>query len=273
MSRRFSPEYELPKLKKTVHRKAETGQPKQIRLEKLDVSLPSQAGNLAVQRLHGCLYSHAFGQEREMLEAKTAGQGGAGEGGQIKASQPEKQTGGRGAKPVGSGPGRIRHARETPYDVSGPTLDALTGQLHPAGGYPAETNAPIGMGARMRPERLPDGSFRAEIPWRIEGAAVLLPRWTDYPQACPAAQREWDRFMAQTRAHEQAAHVDAALDFIANLGSADRVITGATLEELQQNLEAKQTDLAGRLQAIHDACTHGAEIDAILHPENGHCEP
>lgn len=177
-----------------------------------------------------------------------------------------------GANPGGRGPGRIANATENPYTVTGATLADITGQLHPFGGFGAQTSAPLGMSGRVKPTKLPDGSFQARITWAINGATVGLPRWGDYDNACPAAQAEWDRFMTQTRAHEQAEHVNAARNFVAGLTDADTVITGATMSDIQTNLEAKQQDLGTRLQAIHDACDHGVAIDAILHPDAGQCD-
>ncbi len=177
---------------------------------------------------------------------------------------------GRGAHPGGRGAGRIQHATTRYYDVSGATLDDITGQLHRIDGYASETNAPITIRGRVRPRQV-EGVYQVRVQWIISGAAVTLPRWRNYDTACPAAQREWDRFMGQARAHEQQAHVDAARTFVQNLGEEDTVITGATVAELRQNLVAKQQDLATRLQAIHDSCDHGASIDAILHPERGRC--
>ena len=113
--------------------------------------------------------------------------------------------------------------------------------------------------------------FRSEVTWVINGATVRLPRWADYDEACPAAQAEWDRFLRQTRIHEQEAHVDEARTFVDELGEEDTVITGETRAALRRNLMAKHRDLADRLQDIHDGCDHGVSIDAILHPDNGRC--
>jgi len=74
------------------------------------------------------------------------------------------------------------------------------------------------------------------------------------------------------RQHEQEAHVDVSAGFVKELGEADTVITGETMADLEDNLAAKQEELGGRLQAIHDGCDHGVGLDAILHPDNGRCE-
>jgi hypothetical protein len=175
------------------------------------------------------------------------------------------------ANPGGRGPGRMRHASEDPYVVTGATLADITGQLHQIDGFGAGTTAPIGLSGRVQPERQEDDTYRVEVTWAINGATVQLPQWANYDEACPAAQAEWDRFMRQTRRHEQEEHVDEARDFAAELGEEDTVITGASIAALQRNLAAKHRELAGRLQDIHDGCDHGASIDAILHPDNGRC--
>lgn len=169
--------------------------------------------------------------------------------------------------------GGLQHATEQPYDVTGSTLDEVSPQLrHFDGQFAALSNTPLGLStSQVTPQQQPDGSYRVTVTWAINGATVSLPRWQDYGQACQAAKTEWDRFMSRTRQHEQTAHINAARNFVSGLEAADKVISGATVEELQQNLQAKQQDLAQRLQTIHDACDHGASIDAILHPDNGHC--
>lgn len=187
---------------------------------------------------------------------------------------PVEQNGPAGGASAGAtGGGSISHATEQFYDVTGTTLDEVAPQLNHFGGHAAESNTPLGLStSQVTPQRQEDGTYRVEVTWAINGATVGLPRWTNLGSACPAARTEWNRFMRQTRQHEQTAHINAARDFVANLEAADRVITGATIQEVQQNLQAKQQELAGRLQAIHDACDHGASIDAILHPDNGRCE-
>jgi predicted secreted Zn-dependent protease len=180
---------------------------------------------------------------------------------------------GQGANPGGRGPGRIQHASESPYTVTGATLDDITGQLTQIDGFGAQTSAPIGLGAPLSPERQEDDTYRVEVEWAINGATVTLPQWANYDEACTAAQTEWDRFVTQARRHEQEAHVDMARDFVSELGPDDTVITGDSMADLQANLSAKQQELAGRLQTEHDKCDHGASIDAILHPDNGRCPP
>jgi len=140
------------------------------------------------------------------------------------------------------------------------------------GGFAAETSTPLGLRGTVTPQRQPDGTYQVRVQWVINGATTRLPRWTDYGAACSAAKQEWDRFMTQVRAHEQQAHVNAARDFVTNLGEEDTLITGASVDEVRSNLQAKQQDLATRLQTIHDGCGHGADMDAILHPDNGVCE-
>jgi predicted secreted Zn-dependent protease len=172
----------------------------------------------------------------------------------------------------GSGPGSMQNSTEQPYDVSGATLTDVATQLTSLGGFAAETNTPLGLSGTVAPTSQPDGTYRVQVTWQINGATTRLPRWTGYSAACSAAKGEWDRFMTQVRAHEQAAHVNAARDFCSNLGEADTVITGASVDEVRTNLQAKQQELAARLQTMHNGCGHGADIDAILHPDNGRCE-
>ncbi len=168
---------------------------------------------------------------------------------------------------------QIQNGTEEPYDVSGATLNDITGQLaHFDGLYGAQTETQLGISTGQMPvERQADGSVRVEVPWSINGAVVGLPRWTDYDEACDAAQQEWNRFMRRARQHEQEAHVDMAYQFIRDLGPVDRVVTGRNTAELRRNLAAKQQVLRTRLQALHDGCDHGASIDAILHPDDGRC--
>ena len=236
-----------------------------------EVSIPGQVGNLAIQHAREDSIAKGRSHSEEDM-AETLGHGGGQPAGKALPAEPQKaDSRKRSAHPGGRGPGRMRNAGETFYEASGSTLASITGQLHQAGGYAAETNAPIGLAGRVSPQQQADGTYRVEVRWRINGATTLLPRWVDYDHACVAAQTEWDRFMQQTRTHEQAAHVDAALDLVRNLGPEDTIITGASIADIQSNLEAKQQELAGRLQAIHDACTHGYDIDAILHPDQGLC--
>ena len=172
----------------------------------------------------------------------------------------------------GGGLGSISNATVSTYDVSGATLDDITGQLNRLDGHAASTNAPLGMSGQVNPETQEDGSLRVEVPWIIDNAVVTLPNWTDYGSACEAAQGEWTRFMSRARQHEQEAHVDEALAIVAALPEEDRIITGADREELIQNMQDKQSEIAGRIQTMHDGCDHGVSIDAILHPDNGRCE-
>jgi predicted secreted Zn-dependent protease len=183
---------------------------------------------------------------------------------QAESEEPATRAGGR-------GPGRVQHAQEQPYTVTGATLDDITGQLNAIDGFAAATNAPLGLAGGVQPERQEDDTYRVEVTWAINDAVVQLPQWADYDDACPAAQAEWDRFMTQVRRHEQEAHIDASREFVADLGEEDTVITGDTVADLQRNLAAKQEELAGQLQEMHDGCDHGASIDAILHPDNGRC--
>ena len=78
----------------------------------------------------------------------------------------------------------------------------------------------------MPVERQADGSVRVEVPWSINSSVIGLPQWTDYAEACAAAQQEWDRFTRKARRHEQVAHVDMATQFVRDLGAADMVVIG-----------------------------------------------
>ena len=84
--------------------------------------------------------------------------------------------------------------------------------------------------------------------------------------------REWDRFKGRVCRHEQLAHVDAALTMVAALPAADRIVTGADRDELAQNMQDKQDEIAGRIQTRHDGCDHSVSSEALLHPDNGRCE-
>jgi len=214
----------------------------------------------AIGRVQGNEYIQRVVASRERVGATTTRE--------TATVQLDRGRRGRGAHPGGRGAGRIQHATTNYYNVSGATLQDITGQLGHL--YASETNAPITIQGTVTPQRVGD-VYQVRVRWIISGATVSLPRWTGYDAACPAAQREWDRFMGQTRQHEQQAHVDAARTFVQNLGDEDTVITGSTVAELRENLLAKQQDLARRLQAIHDSCDHGVSIDAILHPDRGRC--
>lgn len=167
--------------------------------------------------------------------------------------------------------GMVRNAVEVFYVVRGDTLHALVPQLARFDGFAAETTMDLTISERVRPQRGPDDQFTATVRWTVRNTVVNLPRWADYGGACPAARAEWDRFLAKTREHEQRAHVDMALQFVRRLGPDDAQITGVSVADVQSNLEAKQTDLNDRLQALHDACDHGVASDAVLYPNRGRC--
>ncbi|MGD2077130.1 MAG: DUF922 domain-containing protein [Chloroflexota bacterium] len=184
----------------------------------------------------------------------------------------QRKNGKGGGKSNGKGSGKVKGAKEVFYEVSGKTLEDLRGPLKHFGDNAAETKAPITIDGTVVPEKKADGTMFIKVKWITVDMEVHLPRWKDYKQACPAAQKEWDRFMGQTRIHEQQAHVDKAEEFVKGLGEEDTVIEGSSVDDLKSKLEAKGQELKKRLQAIHDACDHGAAIDALLHPENGVCE-
>ncbi len=217
-------------------------------------------GNAAVQRL----LASQVGGAKPGLQAKPGSlQRDNGDGG----GEAEGEAG-----QGGGGLDAISNATVDTYDVTGATLNDITGQLNQIDGFAASTETHLGMAGQVVPERQEDGSLRVEVDWAINSTVVTLPNWTDYSAACEAAQGEWDRFMSRTRQHEQQAHVDAALAMVAALPESDRVITGADRDELVENMQAKQNEIAGRIRTMHDGCDHGASIDAILHPDNGRCE-
>jgi predicted secreted Zn-dependent protease len=181
--------------------------------------------------------------------------------------QRDHQQGRRGSSGGPTGPGRMRNSEERYYDVTGKTLAEVSTQLTQIDGYASETYTGLTIEGRVRPQRRADGTYQVRVKWVIRGTYTRLPRWIDYNKGSAAAKAEWNRFMTQTRLHEQQAHVDAAQKFVEGLGEEDTVITGASVEEVSQNLQAKQQELGSRLQAIHDSCTHGTDVDAILHPE------
>jgi len=166
----------------------------------------------------------------------------------------------------GRGPGKVSRGRERFYDVSGSTLEEVSAQLNRFDGFAAQTNSPITIQGQVLPKKGADGQLSVKVKWVIEGTVVHLPRWTGYDSASAAAQHEWDRFMKMTRQHEQQAHIDKAHKMVNELTDADSVIRGQDRAELKQNLEAKQSELRDKLQAIHDECDNGEKIDAILHP-------
>ena len=174
----------------------------------------------------------------------------------------------------GKGPGAIKNAKEAPYEVSGASLNDLTGQLNRFDGFGAEYTADLTIKGEAKISKTKDGRKKITVKWQLVDAQVKLPKWTDYDQACPAAQAEWDRFMGALRAHEQAKHVDMAEDFVKNLSGDDVTIVADTTDELQSKLEAKQIELGGKLQDKHDACGHGTGSagDAVLNPDAGTCE-
>jgi predicted secreted Zn-dependent protease len=181
--------------------------------------------------------------------------------------QRDHQQGGGGGAGGPIGPGRMRNSEERYYDVTGKTLVEVSTQITQIDGYASETYTGLTIEGRVRPQRRADGTYQVKVKWVIRGTYTRLPRWIDYNKGSAAAKAEWNRFMTQTRLHEQQAHVDAAQKFVEGLGEEDTVITGASVEEVSQNLQAKQQELGSRLQAIHDSCTHGTDVDAILHPE------
>ncbi len=175
-----------------------------------------------------------------------------------------------GGKSNGEGPGKVQGATEAFYDVSGEKLSDLTEQLKKYAGYASETYVALTIEGEVFPEKK-GGKLQIKVEWKTVDHESRLPRWTGYKDACKAAQDEWDRFMTQTRKHEQTAHVEMADKWVKELGKKDTVITGKDAEELQRKLGEKQVELGEKLQKKHDACGHGVDIDAILHTEKGEC--
>lgn len=175
------------------------------------------------------------------------------------------------AHPGGSGPGRIVGAEEQPYAVTGKHLPDLLAQLERFGGFAAKTETQVSLTYQTR--QLRNGSWRATVQWSVSGAATQLPRWVDYDQAYPAAQREWDRYMRRLRQHEQAKHIEAVRIYLTKLKQEYKVITAPTQGELEQLIAEKTVTLQALIQTqVHDPCGHGAEIDAILHADHDSCE-
>jgi len=174
----------------------------------------------------------------------------------------------------GRGPGSLKHATEVTYDVSGATLNDITGQLHRFGGFGAEYSGDLGLKSDPQVKTTKDKKKKVKVQWKLKDVQVQVPRWVDYDQACPAAQAEWDRFMSALRAHEQAKHVDMAEDWVKGLSGDDVEIVADSTAELQTKLDEKLVDLGARLQGEHDACGHGTGTagDAVLQPDNGSCE-
>jgi predicted secreted Zn-dependent protease len=176
----------------------------------------------------------------------------------------------KGGKSKGEGPGTVKGASEDFYDVNGKELSDLTNQLKKFEGYASETYVALTIDGEVVPKKK-GGKLQIKVKWKAVDHETRLPRWADYKDACPAAQKEWDRFMKQTRKHEAQKHVKMANKWVKSLGKKDTVITGDTVDELKTKLADKHKELAKRLQTKHDDCGHGVEIDAILHTDKGVC--
>jgi predicted secreted Zn-dependent protease len=273
----FSPNgCEVPMPKKRVARK----QPHTRRRDKRS-GLPSTAGP-SPERTLSQLPEHSTAsglRQAGMLQAQRE-QGNQAAGRLIQTApealiQREKaKSKAKGGGTHGRGFGALKNAKEIPYDVSGASLNDLTGQLKNFGGFAAEYTADLTIKGKAQVTKTKDGRKKITVKWQLINAQVQLPRWADYDQACPAAQAEWDRFMGALRTHEQAKHIDMAEDFVKNLSGEDVEIVADTSDELKSKLEAKQIELGGMLQAAHDACGHGtgAAGDAVLQPSAGTCE-
>jgi predicted secreted Zn-dependent protease len=224
-----------------------------------------QAGLLQAQR--------EGGNQAASRLVRTSGQpDNAASNGLIQRDQTKAKAKGGGTG--GRGPGALKKAKEVPYEVSGATLNDLTGQLKKFGGFGAEYTADLTIKGEAQVSKTKDGRKKIKVKWQLVDAQVQLPKWADYDQACPAAQAEWDRFMGAVRAHEQANHVDMAEEYVKNLSGDDVEIVADTTDELKTKLDAKQVELGSKLQGKHDACGHGTGSagDAVLQPDAGSCE-
>jgi len=176
----------------------------------------------------------------------------------------------KGGKSKGEGPGTVKGAHEDFYNVTGKELSDLTDQLKKFKGYASETYVALTIEGEVVPKKK-GGKLQIKVKWKAVDHETRLPRWTDYKDACPAAQKEWNRFMKQTRKHEAQKHVKMANKWVKSLGKEDTVITGDTVDELKTKLADKHKELAKKLQDKHDDCGHGVDIDAILHTDKGVC--
>lgn len=170
--------------------------------------------------------------------------------------------------PGGRGPGAMQGAKEQFYEVKGKHLADLLPQLEKLDGFAAKTRTPVSF-SYAAPKQTKD-KWTTTITWKVDESTAQLPRWVDYDAACPTAQQEWDRYMQQTRRHEEAKHITAVKDY---LKTRPKVFSAATADELVQTVESEGKDVLEHLQSeIHDKCGHGAEIDAILHADRDSCE-
>ena len=224
-----------------------------------------QEAILKIQQKHGNT------QARQVLARQQAAPGPSLKSGVLSPGSIQRKDKKKGSgKSNGEGPGKVKGAEEAFYDVSGKKLSDLTSQLKKYDGYGSKTYVALTIEGEVVPKKK-KGKLQIKVKWTTVDHKTYLPRWTDYKDACSAAQEEWDRFMKQTRKHEEKAHVKMANKWVKNLKKKDTVITGKDVDELKQKLAEKQVELGEKLQKKHDACGHGVDIDAILHTDKGVC--
>lgn len=163
----------------------------------------------------------------------------------------------------------ISRARETFYEINEPVLARVPARFRFTGEgarWAGETRAQIAGAERLTPVWEGGRYIVRNIPWRAV-CSVEMPRWANFLAASDADRQEWGRFMRALRVHEQG-HVDIAHRFIANIDAQDRQVTGATMQEIQENLQYLADELQATLQEEHDEydrrTTHGDTQGATL---------
>ncbi|MBN1421220.1 MAG: DUF922 domain-containing protein, partial [Planctomycetes bacterium] len=177
--------------------------------------------------------------------------------------------------------GPAAEVTETFYDVSGKTLAEVWKDIEEKGPHDGDGKTWPG---KATPSLVSDCAVQATVTsgphdpcpggrmwtvtltatftWAVE-TEILLPRWTNRDRACPAAQREWDRFIAGLRAHETGHHDEAkkALE-------AAKPRAGATsgASDCSQDIAGSQASVGieGPFQAESDRLL--AAIDAAADP-------
>ncbi len=166
----------------------------------------------------------------------------------------------------------ISNAGESLYTIDEPMLSQVPNHFlftdDRGNRWAGETQADI-IGARsLTPVRVGGRLVTNNIPWQVD-CTVHLPRWRNLLRANNAERQEWARFMRRLRLHEQG-HVDRAHQFIQTIDHADHQVTGANLQEIQENLQFLGDELQTTLQMEHDQydedTRHGATQGAVLRP-------
>lgn len=96
------------------------------------------------------------------------------------------------------------------------------------------------------------------------GTRVTMPRWAEYARASESEQREWDRFCAALRAHEEG-HLRLVNEYLWDI---DERLLGNTAEDAEAVWRRALNDLEAASQA-YDSETdhgrlHGTEIDISI---------